>query len=158
MAASDMRSSPFSGALIVAALLAGAVTPSTAAAQVYRWVDERGVVHYGERPPSGTAVRPVDGPTPAPAAAPKAKADDSQPERGFQKRRIERERQEERERKEAANAKAQCERERLQLARLRESRRVTAGVNEKGERRYLDDGERAEAMRRQEAVVAQRCP
>lgn len=41
--------------LILAALLCGA-----AAAQTYKWVDERGVVNYGEKPPAGQAAKPVD--------------------------------------------------------------------------------------------------
>ena len=31
-----------------------------AAAEAYRWVDERGVVNYGEKPPEERPARPVD--------------------------------------------------------------------------------------------------
>lgn len=31
-----------------------------AAAQTYKWVDERGVVNYGEKPPVGKVAKPVD--------------------------------------------------------------------------------------------------
>ena len=35
------------------AVLAGTLLgPATAASQVYKWVDERGVTHYGEKPPT----------------------------------------------------------------------------------------------------------
>lgn len=45
------------------------------AAVMYKWVDENGTVHYGERPPTGVDATPVSGeklstvsvPTPAPA-------------------------------------------------------------------------------------------
>lgn len=30
------------------------------AAETYKWVDEKGVVTYGEKPPAGRAARPVD--------------------------------------------------------------------------------------------------
>ena len=62
------------------ALLAGAA-PQPAAAQVHRWVDERGVVQYGDRPPAAgaTTLRVPAGPqsayvrtSPAAAATPAA--------------------------------------------------------------------------------------
>lgn len=31
-----------------------------AAAQTYKWVDERGIVNYGEKPPVGRVAKPVD--------------------------------------------------------------------------------------------------
>jgi hypothetical protein len=139
--------------VLIALLAAGAA----AHAQIHRWVDERGVVHYGERPPSGTASRPVEDRMATPAPAPKSGADSAQQEREFQQRRIDRERREKQAQQQAAQAKAQCERERRRLAQLREARRVFVGVDEKGERRYMDDAERAAAVERQEAVVAQRC-
>ncbi len=43
--------------------------PLAAGAQVYRWVDERGQVHYSQVPPTGRESRSVGSP-PAPAAAP----------------------------------------------------------------------------------------
>lgn len=48
-----------------------AVAP--ALAQVYRWVDEKGRVHYGEQPPQGVKKTEVQGTSPgsaAPAPAP----------------------------------------------------------------------------------------
>jgi len=45
--------------IILLACLA-ALLPNDAAAQVYKWRDERGVVHYGEKPPAGAAASVVD--------------------------------------------------------------------------------------------------
>ena len=43
--------------LAVGALLLGGIVNSTMAAQLYRWVDEKGVVHYGDRvPPEATKL------------------------------------------------------------------------------------------------------
>jgi hypothetical protein len=53
--------SPMISRLLPACLacLAGAATP--ALAQVYKWVDERGVVSYGDQPPPGArGARPLD--------------------------------------------------------------------------------------------------
>lgn len=41
---------------LCALLLAG----SAAGAQTYKWVDERGVTNYGEKPPAGRPAQPVD--------------------------------------------------------------------------------------------------
>jgi hypothetical protein len=49
--------------------LALAATPLLAAAEVYRWVDDRGQVHYSQTPPKGLDAEPV-GPATAPQAAP----------------------------------------------------------------------------------------
>ncbi len=46
---------------VSAALSAGLMLLSApAAAQTYKWVDERGVVTYGNKPPPGRAAQPVD--------------------------------------------------------------------------------------------------
>jgi len=139
--------------------LAVLFTAAAAHAQVYRWVDEQGKVHYGERPPSGAKANPVEDKLAAPPGAPQPKAapDTSQQERDFQRRRMEREQQEAREQKAAAKSKAECERERSRLAQLRNARRVPAGVDEKGDRRYLSDGDRNEAIAAQDAAVAKAC-
>lgn len=46
-----------------------ALLPAVALAQAYRWVDEKGAVHYGQVPPKGVDAAPV-GPAPPPASAP----------------------------------------------------------------------------------------
>ena len=144
---------------IVRGVLALAVVLGAAAAhaQVYRWVDEQGKVHYGERPPSGAKATPVEGKLAAPPGAPKAAPDAAQQEREFQRRRIEREQAEGREQTAAEKAKQQCERDRSRLAQLRSARRVSGGVDEKGNLRYLSDAERADAIASQEAAVARTC-
>jgi hypothetical protein len=143
-------------AVVLAALFAAAA----AQAQVYRWVDEKGSVHYGERPPSGVAAKPVEDRISAPSDTPKPSRDTTQAEREFQQRRLEREQRDANERKraeQAVQARAQCERDRTRLAQLSAARRVATGVDGKGELRYLDDNERLEAIRNQEALVAKRC-
>lgn len=46
-----------------------ALLPLSAGAQAYRWVDEKGQVHYTQVPPPGRSSKPV-GPPPPAAAAP----------------------------------------------------------------------------------------
>ena len=57
------RVSRISLGLLLAAL------PLLVSAQVYRWVDDRGQVHYSQVPPPGREAQPV-GPPPPPQAAP----------------------------------------------------------------------------------------
>ncbi|MCW5603882.1 MAG: DUF4124 domain-containing protein [Burkholderiales bacterium] len=45
--------------ITVACLLMAASAP-LAAQQTYKWVDERGVTNYGEKPPAGRQAQPVD--------------------------------------------------------------------------------------------------
>lgn len=126
-------------------------------AQVYRWVDEQGKVHYGERPPGGAKASPVEDRIATPPGTVKPKADTAQQERDFQRRQMEREQKEAREQRSAEKSKQACERERSRLATLRSARRVTAGVDDKGDRRYLSDAERADSIRTQEDAVARAC-
>jgi Domain of unknown function (DUF4124) len=50
-------------------ILLVALLPAVAGAQAYRWVDEKGQVHYSQVPPPGKNAQPV-GPPPPPSAAP----------------------------------------------------------------------------------------
>jgi hypothetical protein len=45
------------GLLVVCGLALASAAP---AQQVYKWVDDKGVTHYGEKPPSGRPSQPVD--------------------------------------------------------------------------------------------------
>lgn len=61
-------------ALVHFLILAAAAAP--AFAQVFKWVDERGVTHYGERPPSGAKATEVQDKlaSPPPSRAPASPA------------------------------------------------------------------------------------
>jgi len=104
-------------------------------AQVFKWVDERGVTHYGERPPQGGKATEVPdklgtpGGVPPKANAP-AEAPALQPEKSEEARRRE-----------------QCDQQRELLDRLVQ--------NELGSGKVQVD--RADAIARQEKLVAERC-
>ncbi|MGD2081980.1 MAG: DUF4124 domain-containing protein [Chromatiales bacterium] len=58
-------------------LLSAVVCSSTLGAGVYRWVDEQGRTHFGDRPPVSAEAQAVDLPRPAPpSAGPSAQAQD----------------------------------------------------------------------------------
>jgi hypothetical protein len=128
-----------------------------ASAQVYKWVDERGVTHYAERPPQGGKAIQVPNSAGTPSPAPVPSADDyRQKDLEFRQRRIQAEAAEERRREENSRRQEQCNRQRDVLVQLREARR-TYTLNESGERIYMDDAGRDAAIARQEQVVARSC-
>lgn len=122
-----------------------AALPFVATAQtLYKWVDEKGVTHYSEKPPEkGSAtrveVRTAEGGKAAPAEDWKEK------ERQFRERRVQREQQE---REEAAKKERdeqglarRCRDAQRHLDGLKNARRVYE-LDAKGERVYLEDNER----------------
>ena len=112
-----------------------AIVAVPAFAQVYKWVDERGVTHYGERPPQGGKASEVPdklgspgGVSPKPAA--QGNAQPAQPEKSEEARRRE-----------------QCDQQRELLDRLVQKELSSGRVQ-------MD---RADAIARQEKLVAEQC-
>jgi len=120
-------------------ILLAAVT--TADAQMYKCVDERGVVHYSDKPRPGCkggqvniqASPPISGKI-APPRSPDLARQDAE----FKRRQIEREQAEA---KDKAAAASRCARLRREHAVLASGVRVGKITNE-GERVYLDDATR----------------
>ena len=96
-------------------------TAATALAQVYKWVDERGVTHYGERPPQGRKASEVPNKLGSPAPGGADSREPSQPkERDSGQARIPAETPIDRQKQEAARRQEQCAQQRELLARLRQ--------------------------------------
>ena len=139
-------------------------------AQMYKWVDERGVTHYSEKPPPGRKSQQIQA-APAPPAVP---ASPSTPagsqanpaptwndqERDFRRRQIEREQAAEKkqneERQRAAMRRELCLDARQAVAALSESRPVYS-INQKGEREYIEDSARPAALQRARQNVETYC-
>lgn len=151
--------------LLVAVAFAGA-----AHAQQYRWVDKNGKVQYGDVPPAGVKATPMRAPSgpsapPPPAAASKdAPADGKKgppltPEEAFRKRQEDQKKAAEKASKasqEAAESKRNCDNARAQLRDLEGGVRI-ARTNEKGEREFLDDGQRAKEIANAQKSVSEWC-
>ena len=127
-------------------------------AGAYRWVDEQGKVHYGDRPPSKNKATPVElRPAPPPGR------DDG--ERRAKTRRLldalESERK--REKQQAAKAEAEkahgernCKTARRRVALFQRAGKISrAGPD--GERTYLSDEERDQALAHARSLVARWC-
>ncbi len=133
----------------------------SADAGVYRWVDDQGRVHFGDKPPDKERAESIDTTaSPAPARpAPNAA------ERRDKQQRLLRAWEEERRQREEAQAKNKEEQERREnncrIARDRLRSYRDAGylydLDAKGERRVFSYAERDAAIKEMEAAVAQWC-
>jgi hypothetical protein len=129
-----------------------------ALAQVYKWVDEKGVTHYGERPPQGKKAEEVGqrlanpGPAPGKAAQPSWKDQDLE----FRRRKIEAEQNEAKDKQREDAQRQACNQARDQLAQMRTARRLYR-LDEKGERVFQSDDERNASVARLEQQVSERC-
>ena len=132
------RNSKLFRALLHFLILATAVAP--AFGQVFKWVDERGVTHYGERPPQGGKASEVPDKLGSPGGVtpkPDAQADPASPSSPPA----------EAPKTEEAKRKEQCDQQRELLDRLVQ--------NELGSGKVAID--RADAIARQEKLVKARC-
>ena len=123
--------------------------------QVYRWVDEKGVTHYGAQPPQGAKAREVEDKLANPSTAAPPTPDWQEKDREFRQRQIQSGEAQAKKEQDAERRHAMCNDQRDLLTRLQQSR--TYRLNEKGERVFQEDNERDAAIARQEKIVAQYC-
>ena len=148
----------------VAAALAMAMTAGLLADEVYRWVDEDGVVHFGDRAqgipnaevvnvPSGPS-RQAEAPPPTTPAAPQAEAD-SEPSYAQQRRdaRAEARRKAAEERRQI---EATCTEARSRVAALEPSTKVLV-EDEQGNVVRMEDERRLELLHEAKAYIANNC-
>jgi len=157
------RNSKLFRALLHFLILTAAVFVIEAAptfAQVYKWVDERGVTHYGERPPQGAKATEVQdklaSPPPASAAPQSSPPKDSGQEGQAAPKNAPPKPIPSKEQVEAANRQKQCDQQRAILARLKDSP-PSYTLNEKGEKVQVPSPEQSETIARQEKRVIEQC-
>src|SRR6266853_49667 len=153
------RSSKLFRALLHFLILLATAAP--AFAQVYKWVDERGVTHYGERPPQGGKASEVPNrlASPAPGGVTGSQGNsassprqgeipprDPEPRHGTVQTEQTADRQ-------TTRRQEQCNQQRDLLARLKQSP-PSFTLNEKGERVQTDN---SNTIARQEKLVAEQC-
>lgn len=116
-------------------------------AEIYRWVDSSGQVHFGERPMADDAQRielPADNRGPGPAV-PSDAARRARQQRMLEAFEYDRERKTQQEAEAAQRARrlaAECERARRYWRQLNFPGPIYK-TDDNGQRRYLDDAERA---------------
>ena len=146
-------------------ILAAAAAPCSA--QVFKWVDERGITHYGERPPRGAKASEVQDKlaSPPPARGPAGPAQKSEPRAQPGRSAPAPNPPSAPAPPPAANApptpqelqaaakKAECDKERTALAQLRAGT-TSYSLNSKGERVVIDN---SAAIAEQEQRVSKQC-
>lgn len=127
-------------------------------AQMVKCLDERGVVHYTDKPRPGCKGGEVNiqGQPPISGKLQPRTLDPAREEREFQRRRIEGERQAKGEEREREMRRRRCATMHAELQRLESQRRVVS-VNPQGERTFLDDGVRQQRIEQLRAEIARGC-
>lgn len=141
---------------------------AAAHAQAYKWVDADGKVRYGDTPPPGAKATALKPPSRAPAPAEKNDSKDRKPggkekeltpEAAFQKRQQERQEAEQKAEKERADAEQKrqnCASAQTYLRTLQSGQRIVS-TDAAGERAYMDDSQRQQAMERAQRSVGEWC-
>jgi hypothetical protein len=149
---------------LASTLLGCLLITANAYAGVYKWVDSNGGVHYSDQPNPSPGTKQLNLP-PSPTSPVSADSNDSGPksladkEMEFRKRRAaaeEAQKKAEQAQKDAKQKEANCAQAKSNLGLLQQGGRV-ATVNEKGERVYLDDQGRQNAIDRAKADVNTWC-
>ena len=140
--------------------LALALAASTASAQMYKWVDRDGKVHYGNTPPPGSKTSAVTAPA---SSAGDAKKKDpltaAEQEQEYRKRQQEAEKagkKSEQEQQAKVQKNEGCERTKEYLNTLQSGQRI-ARTNPSGERYYMDETQVAQEVAKARQAVQQAC-
>lgn len=145
--------------LLILSLLLGS---ASASAEIVKWVDSQGKVHYSDQPPPTAKdqqplnIKNQPGALGGTGAAQKSTAEQ---EMEFRKRRMDAadaEKKAAEDKKQAEIAKQNCTTARGNLKSLQEGVRLTK-YNEQGERVFLSDAERAKAMEDAQRAVNDWC-
>ena len=136
------------------ALLIMLLAAAPAWGQIYKWVDEKGRVQYGEKPPAGAKSAPLRGEAAPAAGAPRAPEDISRQEEAFRERQLRQRMQEDREANDARLNQGRCENARAQLEN---TERFQLYRREGGEKVYYTEAERATEIGRLRGLVARYC-
>lgn len=141
--------------LTLAVLLVAAPT-MTSAASVYKWTDENGVTHFGDRQPTGQQSESVSIRTGKPSESnlqsPQEQVKALEEQEAEQAVRQEESAVEEARRKQR---EANCETARSNLSILQRNSRIR--VEEDGEQRYLSEEEIAEQRTKFEEIAEENC-
>jgi len=144
---------------IVALLLPLAMMAEAQAAGVYKWTDESGQVHYGEKPPASDAeVKrvPIDKAPPSSANAQERLMEYQRELDSSMEERAKSEEEQAVAQKNKAIQQKNCETARSRLSKYDTAGRIySKGGN--GERQYLDEKQRAEERKQAQALVDKWC-
>ncbi|MGP0174352.1 DUF4124 domain-containing protein [Pseudomonas sp. NCHU5208] len=138
--------------MILTGSLLLALSTSTLASQVYKWVDDKGVTHFGAQPPQGQEATTINTANPPPhSVAPAEPA----PEVDKQQQAID-EKVKDQVAKQEAERKKYCENARTNLAQLENNPRVRIEGDD-GELRRIGEDERQESIAELKKSIDENC-
>ena len=146
---------------------------AAASAQSYKWIDKDGKVRYGDTQPVGakvTAVKPLPGVAPPPAAGKEAAKNDArdakkgpltpvEQEQAFRKRKLDEEEARKKEEQTLAaeqGRRQNCEKAQESVRQLESGQRISR-TDAKGESYYLEDDQRAKEIAAARKTAADWC-
>ena len=140
--------------------MASLLLSQTVVADIYKWTDATGKVHYSDVPPPQAKAQSVKG-TSVGQSETTAQATKSLDEKNldYQKRRGEAEKARSQADKEAEQARIKsenCEKARKNLSTLQNTPRVFT-TNASGQRSYMDEAARAQALSSSQKAVSENC-
>ena len=136
--------------------LAALLVALGAQAQIYKWVDEKGVTHYGEAPPPDKKASKVEVPNNPAASQPSPPQDWSKREIEFKKRQLDREAKEKSDVQQEQRREQECSRARAQLAFEQQPGRHYQ-MNDKGEKAFRSDDQQAGVVAEAKRKVDEFC-
>jgi hypothetical protein len=127
---------------------------------IYKWVDDKGQVHYGEEAPDGTQAAQVTVKTDA-VSAPESDSQSRKENtekllRTMEEERTQKQEQEAKEAQEKERRRRNCNIARDDLRNLKDAGSIYT-LDKNGERRVYNEAEQAAAIRRAEAKVTEWC-
>lgn len=151
-------------ALLPLLLLSGLMAPCLVqAGEIYKWVDDNGVIHFGDRPPqqARASVETIDPQLRQSGVGPGGTADsglevNEQGETLAQQRREEISQTREESRLSQEQLQSACDYHRKELARFEPARRITY-TNDEGEVVRLDDDQRMALVETSRGFLDQYC-
>ncbi|MGE8500512.1 MAG: DUF4124 domain-containing protein [Pseudomonas sp.] len=141
--------------MIITSSLLLALSASAMASQVYKWVDEQGVTHFGSQPPQGQQATSVNTATPPPRpteqkpAAPNLESA-ADPEQAAVDKKVKREVAAQK-----AELKKFCETVRTNLAQLENNPRVRVEID--GEMQRMNEEQREQRINEAKKSINENC-
>ncbi|HEY1029079.1 MAG TPA: DUF4124 domain-containing protein [Pseudomonas sp.] len=141
--------------MILTGTLMLALSTTAMASQIYKWVDEQGITHFGAQPPQGQQATTINTSAPPPRATasepPPTVEEQLDPEQAAIDKKVKEEVA-----KQEAERKQYCETARTNLAQLENNPRLRI-EEEGGEVRRVDENERQKRITDLKKSIAENC-
>ena len=140
--------------MILTGTLMLALSTTAMASQIYKWVDDKGVTHFGAQPPQGQESTTINTAAPPPRSTSSAPSPSVEEQLDPEQAAIDKKVKED-VAKQEAERKQYCENARTNLAQLENNPRLR--VDNGGEVRRIDENERQERITELKKSIAENC-